>query len=130
MTLTSPFHAYVIDKSQMIQFGRKVFLPEPVLIFGSYVNNTGIKFIFETEGRVMETEAQHILYDRPYGEPKKKVLIKLSKSNDYVCMTKNEAISKGIIEGEIEDEEADESEPSSDEGQKPKRTVPKRGKRQ
>lgn len=136
MTLTSPFYAYVVDKAQQISLGRKVFLPEPVLVFGSYVNNNGIMFTYESQGKINTLEGQHILYDRPYGEKQTRKLIKLGTGNEYVCMTIEDAVKQGlmeapevIIEEEEEDEEADESEPSPNKGQKPKRTVPKRGKR-
>lgn len=132
MTLTGPFYAYVVDRAQATSIGRKVYLPEPVLIFGSYVNNTGVIFVYENDGEVMQIEGQHILYDRPYGEKQTKVLIRLESSNTYKTMTKEKAIEKKLLLPDVVeeiDDETDESAGSADQGQVPKRTVPKRGKR-
>lgn len=132
MTLTGPFYAYVVDRAQATSIGRKVYLPEPVLIFGSFVNNTGVIFVYESDGDISQIEGQHILYDRPYGEKQTKVLIRLENSNTYKVMTREKAIANKILLPDLEEEEddkADEDTGSLDKGQTPKQVVQKRGKR-
>lgn len=131
MTLTGPFYAYVVDKKQVTSLGRKVYLPNPVLVFGSYVNNTGLNFAYEFEGEVMTVEGHHLLYDRPYGEKQEKKLIRLVDSETYKVMTEEDAVKKKYIkapEKKVEDEKANESKASTNKGQKSKSAVSKNSK--
>lgn len=88
VNLSKPFYAYIKDRARSTASKTYVYHSEPLLVFASYVNASGVSFMFERDGQIREINAKDVLFSHLEGETNTRYLVRFSGSNEYKMLTR------------------------------------------